>query len=142
MPWFHDMSRSACRLAWSAGFGRGGVVVTLKLPAPEQLSADWLEALRDNVTTKAIEQAQLTHAELWQGDQGVSRRPSAERELRRDEDEVVEQVLILESTNAASLLNLRPAIEQVLLEVGGAPVPFWLYQLIYSLSAHELPSSE
>jgi hypothetical protein len=95
MPHFRNYSRTVCRVAAKFGAGFGGAVATVRLrPAPGR--TDELAAW---ITTAALPAVQerpgVTDSQFWRADHEASAIPTAERDLRSDQDTIAEWILVV-----------------------------------------------
>ena len=139
MPWFANMSRTACRVISRAGHGHGGVAGTLQLKVEDAAQPEFGQWLATDVLPRLVEIPGLTSAQHWGGDLDSTKVASTESGLRRGVDDSVSTAVVLSATTEQVLHAAAPLLAPEVLATHGAQVHHGLrlYRLIYSLHSSD-----
>jgi len=138
---FNDTSRTICTVRRSVGLGDGAAVLTARLRT--QAEAQDFIASVSNDFLAVSERTGIVAIHLLQGDQQASTRPTAEKQLRRAVDEVVEWILLVEAVDSGTLAELSDdsAFVSGLVRAGAEPdSEIGIYNLQFALLASQIPS--
>lgn len=120
---FRDTSRGLARVVESRGVGVGGVLLTLRLEAPERAEAAVAALVRD-----AAAASRITGAHLCIADAAASGAGSEEQRGRDDIGAPPAWIILAEATDADALVPLLP--DEALRAAGAAgPIRRGLYRL-------------
>ena len=135
MPWFTNMSRTACEVKSTSGQGHGAFAGTMQLTMTPGREEDLTSLLAGEVLPNLTEQSGIVSAQYWQGDPAQTNVSSTERGLRRGEDASVNAAVMVSATHAGALANAAIVLsEKALGSAGAAPATaLHLYQLVYEL---------
>lgn len=99
---FRNVSRSVCRVAYSAGVGQGGAVCTLRfdIALPQRTSA--LQVLRRQLLPPLADAPGVLGVHLCVADEDASRLDTAEKRARNDATLVPAWIVLVEAINAAT----------------------------------------
>jgi hypothetical protein len=126
--------RSLCRVAFSAGRGQGGLLVTLRYDvAPESEQAQ-LRLLTEQILPKLVESPGITGAHLCLADKAASSIQTEEKKSRPQAALVPTWVILVEgAADSASLVTACDAalVDDVLAAAGAQGIARGLYRLQY-----------
>lgn len=130
MPRYRNTTRAVFRFVAGAGDGEGGELVTLRLTG---------EALDTARVFGRPEMAALASApgvlrvEIWRTDEVVSTLRTEEKKLRGTADALVEEAILVESSDSA---RLRDALARHLLPYLAGTATIDRYRFVYQLQKH------
>ncbi|MBO0905878.1 DUF4286 family protein [Jiella sonneratiae] len=136
---FRDTSRTACRVAWTAGIGEGSVVETLRLGAQAEPEG-FARRLEAALLAPLAAHPRVVGVHLLQGERD-SGGETAEMRLRGGRDEVAAWILLVETLTQDAVAALRADLlgEEHLARCGIAgAIRRGSYVLQYGLSRAEL----
>jgi len=135
MPWFTNMSRTACSVNSTSGQGHGAFAGTMQLKLAPGREETFAALVADELLPSLTVQNGIVSAQYWQGDPAQTNVHSTERGLRRGEDASVGAAVIVSATHAGALANASALLLEKQLEAAGATptTALHLFQLVYEL---------
>ena len=134
MPSFRNMCRTGCRLRADLGRGLGAAGLVLSVAPPESDPPDAVAArVTEAIFTPLSTVAGLVRAQLWQGDDAVSRTATAESALRDREDTMADWTIFVEAADRATLDRTADILTAAAAAGGLACDPPVFYRLLHAL---------
>ena len=130
--------RALCRVAYSAGSGQGGLLLTLRYDVTAESEPAQLRLLSAQILPKLLEQSGITGAHLCLADKAASSIQTEEKKSRPQAALVPAWVILVEgAAGRSSLLAACDAAlaDDVLAAAGAHGIARGVYQLQYSYSA-------
>jgi hypothetical protein len=130
--------RSLCRVAYSAGAGQGGLLVTLRYDVTAEAEPAQLRLLIEQILPKLVEQPGITAAHLCLADKAASSIQTEEKKSRPQAALVPTWVILVEgAADRTALLAVCDEVlaDHVLAAAGAYGIARGLYQLQYGYSA-------
>jgi hypothetical protein len=121
---FRNVSRSLCRVAFSAGCGQGGCLATLRYAVAAGREDDQRRALVRRILPELADQQGIAGAHLCIADRAASEIETAEKRARGDRTLVPEWVVLVEGGSEAETLAHACAQalgDETLLAAGALP---------------------
>ena len=139
MPWFENMSRTACQVRGSAGLGHGAFAGTLRFRLDEGTGDEFHRWAQSDLLPGLVDSPGVVSAQCWQGDQEATNVDSTEGGLRRGPDAAVSGALMMSATHAGALVNAASMVAREVMAdhgaVAGEDGGLQLFQLVYTLEA-------
>lgn len=130
MPRYRDTTRAVFRFVAGAGDGEGGELVTLRLRAD---AVDTARVFGRPEMAALVSAPGVLRAEIWRTDRVVSTLRTEEKKLRGTADALVEEAILVESSDSA---RLRDAVARHLLPYLAGTATIDRYRFVYQLQKH------
>jgi hypothetical protein len=137
---FVGMNRTMCTVAASHGLGIGGYMLTIQLSALPGQESELRGWLSDEALPGFAARAGLNAAHLLIGDQGVSKTPTQEKELRGAPDALADWVVLVEGYDRAAIEHAKAQLlgaDGVIGHGASDSLVAGLYSLDYTLGEDE-----
>lgn len=114
MPAFRNMARAVCRVAYSAGVGEGGFMLTQRFALPSEKSQDLVARLTKSVLPPLAYLHGIAGVHLCMADESASTVETFEKTFRAAEDLTPPYVLMIEGTSSAYVEAAGEVVAQAL----------------------------
>lgn len=132
---FRNVARSVCRVAYSAGVGQGGFILTLRFDVPAAARDVVLKALCQRLLPVHVDRKGITGVHVCLADQSISKVETTEKKARADTTLVPTWIVLVEGTSAADVAASGATLVSELGALPGVALPeieAATYQLEYS----------
>ena len=107
---FRNVSRSLCRVAYTAGVGQGAAMLTLRFDLPGELRSAAVEALRQRLLPPLVDARGIAGVHLFLADDSVSKVETVEKKARSEGTLVPAWIILVEGISAAAVQAARNAL--------------------------------
>ena len=132
---FLNTSRSLCRVAWSAGYAEGGLIMTFRCEVTNGREAEMTRMLTERALPRLADRPGIVGAHLCLADRASSNVQTAEKKVRSEQSHVPGWIILVEGGSEAATLKSAcdDALSSQALSAAGAmaPIERGLYQLQY-----------
>jgi hypothetical protein len=135
VPSFRNVSRSICRVVYTAGVGQGGFMLTQRFDVGEAQRPNVVEALRQRLLPPLADNKGIAGVHLCLADESISKVETAEKKARADMTQVPTWIVLIEGNSSADVGAAGAVLSaqlQPLLGAVGADISTSVYQLEYS----------
>jgi hypothetical protein len=135
VPSFRNVSRSICRVVYTAGAGQGGFMLTQRFDVGEAQRPNVVEALRQRLLPPLADNKGIAGVHLCLADESISKVETAEKKARADTTQVPTWIVLIEGNSSADVDEAGAALSaqlQPLLGAAGTAIATSVYQLEYS----------
>jgi hypothetical protein len=137
MPAFRNMARSVCRVAYSAGVGEGGFMVTCRFGFPPGKESQAIGELQYRLLPSLCEHRGIAGVHFCLADESASGIQTFEKKFRAADDLVAPCVVMIEGSSVASVRAADDRLESQLAPLlDGNPIDRAMYQLEHAYSNH------
>jgi hypothetical protein len=137
VPSFRRVSRSICRVAYSAGVGEGGFMLTQRFDVDAADAARTIDALSRRLLPPLADRKGIAGVHLCLADEAISGIETAEKKARPDATAIPTWIVLIEGTSEIDVRDAGQLLTADLRALPGAPAPVIdtsIYQLQHALS--------
>jgi hypothetical protein len=137
VPSFRRVSRSICRVAYSAGVGEGGFMLTQRFDVGAADAARTIDALSRRLLPSLTDRKGIAGVHLCLADEAISGIETAEKKARPDATAIPSWIVLIEGTSEIDVRDAGELLTADLRALPGAPTPVIdtsIYQLQHALS--------
>jgi len=123
MPWFKNMSRTACRETIDLGIGNGSAAVTMGIKAAAGKEDGLRQRMASSLFPDMLQSPGATgilRLHLWEADEDVTNRGTGEQGLRGRKDTVADWVVVVEASSPAQAENAGKLLKDYPFKTWGA----------------------
>lgn len=122
IPSFLHVSRSICRVAYTAGVGQGGFMLTQRFEVAPAQRAAVVEALVQRMLPPLAGRKGIAGVHFCLADEAISKVETAEKKVRADTTLVPTWIVLIEGSSAADVQTAGELLASGLRELPGAEV--------------------
>ena len=123
VPSFRNVSRSICRVVFSAGVGQGGVMLTQRFDVAAADRSRAIDVFRERILPPLAERKAIAGVHLCLADEAISKVETAEKKARADATLVPTWIALIEGTTADDVATAGDALANGLRTLLGAAAP-------------------
>lgn len=135
VPSFRNVSRSICRVLYTAGVGQGGIILTERFDIAAENRVRTIEILRQKILPKLVDRNGIVGVHLCLADESISKVETAEKKARADTTAVPTWIIMIEGSTINDVELASQALAMYfhdLLDSAAPLVETSIYQLEHS----------